>query len=63
MGDSRLLGRLVTNLVDNAVRHNVPGGEVEVRVAPSAGGAVLVVSNPSGPAVPSHVVAGLLEPF
>ena len=63
MGDSRLLGRLVTNLVDNAVRHNVPGGEVEVRVAPSAGGAVFVVSSPSGPAVQAYAVAGLLELF
>jgi signal transduction histidine kinase len=31
IGDSHLVKRLVANLVDNAVRHNVPGGQVDVR--------------------------------
>ena len=29
-GDSVLLDRLVANLVDNAVRHNAPGGCIQV---------------------------------
>jgi signal transduction histidine kinase len=33
-GDTRLLESLVINLVDNAMRHNVPGGRVEVVTEP-----------------------------
>ena len=29
-GDPRLLERLITNLIDNAIRHNVAGGRVEI---------------------------------
>ena len=32
-GDPALIERLISNLVDNAVRHNVPGGHVEIRTA------------------------------
>jgi len=39
-GDALLLERLVLNLVHNAVRHNVPGGRVEVRTRSSQSGAV-----------------------
>lgn len=38
-GDPLLLERLVQNLVDNAVRHNAPGGFVTVRTGPARGGA------------------------
>ena len=50
LGDPRLIGRLVANLLDNALRHNVAGGHVEVMTDTRAGHAVLSVSN-SGPAV------------
>jgi signal transduction histidine kinase len=58
-GDPILLTQLVTNLVDNAVRHNVPGGSVDVRVTPDGG---LVVSN-TGPEVPADRIPELFEPF
>jgi signal transduction histidine kinase len=61
-GDRRLLERLVANLVENAVRHNRPGGTVEVRTAQTAGRSVVEVRN-DGPLVPSDAVASLLEPF
>ena len=32
LGDARLLQRLAANLIDNAVRHNIPGGQVGIRV-------------------------------
>jgi signal transduction histidine kinase len=58
-GDPVLLSRLVANLVDNAVRYNVPGGTV--RAGLSATG-TLTVTN-TGPAVPEDRVAELFEPF
>jgi signal transduction histidine kinase len=61
-GDRPLLERLVGNLVENAVRHNRPGGMVEVRTAQAAGRSVVEVRN-DGALVPADAVASLLEPF
>jgi signal transduction histidine kinase len=61
-GDRPLLERLVANLVENAVRHNRPGGMVEVRTAQAAGRSVVEVRN-DGAVVPTEAVASLLEPF
>ncbi|GAA0924447.1 sensor histidine kinase [Nonomuraea longicatena] len=61
-GHRALAERLVVNLVDNALRHNVPGGWVEVGVRTAAGSAVLTVEN-SGPLVPPDAVEGLFQPF
>jgi len=61
-GDPRLVESLVANLVDNATRHNVPGGRVEVLTTAVDGGARLVVRN-SGPVVPSAQLDRLFEPF
>jgi signal transduction histidine kinase len=63
-GNAVLLERLVQNLVDNGVRHNV-AEDGWVRVTTSTGpdgSAVLVVSN-TGPVVPRYEVPGLFEPF
>ncbi|GGU77665.1 hypothetical protein GCM10010275_10370 [Streptomyces litmocidini] len=57
-GSRVLLAQLVRNLVANAVAHNVPGGEVDVR----AEDGVLTVVN-TGPVVPAGDVDGLFEPF
>ncbi|MGH3587461.1 MAG: sensor histidine kinase [Pseudonocardia sp.] len=61
-GDPELLERIVANLLDNAVRHDVPDGWVHVATAQEPGRAVLVVAN-SGPVLPPDEVTGLLEPF
>lgn len=61
-GDARLLERLASNLLANAVRHNVPGGSVEVRTETRDGAAVLRVEN-TGPEVPEHAVPRMFEPF
>ncbi|MDI6102000.1 HAMP domain-containing sensor histidine kinase [Actinoplanes sp. NEAU-A12] len=64
LGDPVLLERLVQNLIENGVRHNVPaGGWVRVTTRTRADGWVeLRVSN-SGPVVPRYEVPGLFEPF
>ena len=61
-GDPRLVERLVTNLVDNAVRHNEPGGAVAVETAVRNGGAWLMVSN-DGPVVAPDDIERLYAPF
>jgi len=58
-GSRVLLERLMANLVQNAVRHNVAGGWLEVETSPD--GRVRVTN--SGPVVPADQVAGLFEPF
>jgi signal transduction histidine kinase len=61
-GDPRLVERLVTNLVDNAVRHNVDGGLVEVTTRTTDGRAELVVAN-TGPVIADHEIDRLMLPF
>jgi len=77
VGDPTLLERMVWNLVDNAVRHNEPGGWVRVTTGAVSDGAVpdgavsagqaaeqvfLRVAN-SGPAVSAESVPAIFEPF
>jgi signal transduction histidine kinase len=61
-GDPLLAERLVANLVDNAVRHNIAGGQVEISTATRDGRAVLTVAN-TGPAIPPEAVGRLFQPF
>ena len=61
-GDPALAGRLVANLVDNAVHHNVTGGHVEVATEARAGRAFVSVVN-TGPVIPPQQVGRLFEPF
>jgi signal transduction histidine kinase len=61
-GDQLLIHQLVTNLIDNAVRHNVPGGTIEITTGTGADGAVLSVAN-SGQMIPPAEVDRLFQPF
>jgi signal transduction histidine kinase len=58
LGDPDLVESLVSNLVDNAVRHNVPGGQVVVATAPTR----ITVTN-TGPVIPPEEVDRLFQPF
>ena len=62
LGDRRLLDRLVANLVENAVRHNRPGGTVDVTTGTRNGHAAVRVVN-TGRELPDASVARLTEPF
>ena len=61
-GDARLAERLVVNLVDNALRHNVPHGSLQISTEIAGGCAVLTVVN-TGPLVRPGDVPRLLRPF
>ncbi len=62
-GNGVLLERIALNLVQNAVRYNVPkGGWAEVTTKVQHGQAVIVVSN-TGPVVPAYEIDNLFEPF
>jgi signal transduction histidine kinase len=61
-GDPRLAESLITNLTDNALRYNVPGGRAEVATATRAGRAVVSVRN-AGPAIPPEDIDRLFQPF
>lgn len=61
-GDPVLAQRLVANLVDNAVSHNVHGGLVQIATSTAGGRAVLSVAS-TGPAIPPGKVSQLFQPF
>lgn len=61
-GDRRLIELLVSNLVENAIRHNVPGGQIQARVQARGGQPVLEITN-TGPPVQAEDVERLLQPF
>jgi signal transduction histidine kinase len=61
-GDPQLAQRLVANLTDNALRHNVPDGWVDVATGTRAGRPVIWVAN-SGPLISQEEVGRLFQPF
>ncbi|WP_082114532.1 sensor histidine kinase [Lentzea aerocolonigenes] len=61
-GNAELLLRMVTNLVQNAIVHNIDGGSVDVRTSQLTGETVLRVEN-TGPLLPADLVPTLTEPF
>jgi signal transduction histidine kinase len=61
-GDPSLAESLVANLVDNAIRHNVPGGRAEVSTTMTDGRAVIRVTN-TGTVIPPAELDRLFQPF
>ncbi len=61
-GSRVLLERLVANLVQNAVRHNQPGGWLRVRTGTDGSTATMSVAN-GGPVLDPAQVPALFEPF
>jgi len=62
VGDPVLVERLVANLIDNAVRHNVPAGWIEMSTGERDGMAFISVAN-SGPVIGESQVPSLFDPF
>ncbi|MFD7262305.1 sensor histidine kinase [Streptomyces sp. NPDC059874] len=61
---SRLHERLVQNLIENAIRYNVPeGGWVHVSSGTTADGSARIQLSHTGPVVPAYQVSTLFEPF
>ncbi|MEU0560876.1 HAMP domain-containing sensor histidine kinase [Dactylosporangium sp. NPDC006015] len=63
-GNAVLLERLVHNLVENGVRHNLPdGGWVHVSCGTRPDGTVALTVSNTGPVVPRYEIPRLFEPF
>jgi signal transduction histidine kinase len=63
IGDPVLLERLIHNLIDNAIRYNVPEhGVITITTDVAAGTSRLTVAN-TGPSVPPYEIPSLFEPF
>jgi len=61
-GDSQLIGRLITNLLDNAICYNIPVGFISVRTVTQDGHCAVTVAN-SGPHITPEQVTRLHRPF
>jgi signal transduction histidine kinase len=61
-GDTVLLERLATNLVQNAIRHNEPGGQASVGCSSTDHGVEIRVTN-TGATVEAYHLEEIFEPF
>jgi signal transduction histidine kinase len=61
-GNPRLLERLASNLVENAIHHNTLGGHVEITTGTRHQHAFLTITN-TGPVIPANDVQRLFQPF
>jgi hypothetical protein len=62
-GSDTLLGRMVENVIENAVRHTQPGGSIEIALEPVAAGHGRMIVDSSGPVLDPDAVAQLAQPF
>jgi signal transduction histidine kinase len=53
---------MIANLVENAVRHNDPGGWIRIRTDREADKAVFEITN-TGASVPAEQIPTIFEPF
>jgi signal transduction histidine kinase len=61
-GDRLLVERLITNLIENAVRHNMPGGRLDTATYTIAGRAMFTIAN-TGPVIATAELTRLFQPF
>ncbi len=53
---------MISNLVENAVRHNTPGGWIGIRTLQGSDSAVFEIAN-TGPSISAEQIPTLFEPF
>jgi signal transduction histidine kinase len=61
-GDPVLAEHLISNLVDNAIRYNAPGGEIWISTRVAPGGSEVVVAN-TGPVISQGEAEYIFQPF
>lgn len=61
-GDADLLRRALSNLVENAIRHSPPGGEIRLRLEADGQQFRLTVHD-EGPGVPADIQSMIFKPF
>ena len=61
-GDPVLAERLIANLVDNAIRYNLPSGDIWISTRTTAGSSQLTVAN-TGPAISPADTDRIFQPF
>jgi hypothetical protein len=54
---------MIENVIENALRHNQPDGEVEITLAPVGGQQAQMIVDSSGPLLNQDAVAQLAQPF
>jgi signal transduction histidine kinase len=62
LGDDSLLRQLAGNLIDNAVRHNLPHGTLSIHVTSNGDHSTIKIAN-TGPVIPPGEIERLLLPF
>ena len=62
LADPRLLERLISNLIDNAIRHNLPHGRLAITTGTRDRRPFLSITN-TGPPIPPDQLERLFEPF
>jgi heavy metal sensor kinase len=63
LGDNRMLQRMFSNLLDNAIKYTGPGGRVSVDVSADAGNAVTVTVTDTGIGISSGDLTRIFERF
>lgn len=60
--DALQFSRAVTNIINNAIRHNEPGTEIKLELRQEAGRTVVVISD-NGELIEDYVAEHIFEPF